>query len=139
QRIREFQWRELRERTIDGKTEIIETNGIRVMFYPPAFEFPRHALGLRYNENWVAECMKFGHAREQLRLCCLISEAEAVERSWRDADAVPALKAALPKVSLLAGAMVEEPIIVQGCVKAIVTGPHSSLKTLFRTIVNDDP
>jgi hypothetical protein len=88
-RIREFDKRQLIERTDDGKTEFIETNAIRVMFYPPEFDFAQHSLGLRYNENWVAEAVKFGHKREHLRLCCLIPEADAIEREWSDAEVVP--------------------------------------------------
>ena len=131
QRIREYRPRLLEERTFDGKTKLVETNGIQVLFYPSAFEFPRHALGLRYNGNWVAECEKFGHRREHLRLCCLISDPEAVAVSWRDADLVPALKAKLPGVKAEPGESTEAPVVVEGPVKAFVIESHS-LKQLFR-------
>jgi len=62
-RIREFQGRQILEVKREGKTELLETNGIRVLFYPPEFEFPRHRLGLRYNEDWVSEAVKFGHKK----------------------------------------------------------------------------
>lgn len=134
-RIREFDGRKLIEKTSNGRTEYIETNGIRVLFYPPEFEFPRHRLGLRYNENWVAEAIKFGHKKEHLRLCCLIADPDAVERSWRDADVIPPLNVELPDVELKPLPATEAPVVVQGNVKAIVIGSHT-LKELFR--YNDD-
>lgn len=130
-RIREFDERQLIERTRDGKTVHIETNGIRVLFYPPEFEFPRHSLGLRYNENWVSEAVKFGHKKEHLRLCCLIPDPDAVERSWRDAHVIPPLNVKLPDVELKPVPETEAPVVVQGPVKAIVIGSHT-LKELFR-------
>jgi hypothetical protein len=130
QRIRRYQRRELAEWVEDGKTELVETNGMRVLFYPPGFQFPRHALGLRYNENWVEECLKFGHEREHLRLCCLISDPEAVARSWRDADIVPALSVELPETSLAPVPVTETPVLVKGPVRAIALGAHSLQKLL---------
>ena len=129
--IREFEDRQFVERRRDGKSEFIETNGIRVLFYPPEFEFPRHQLGLRYNENWVSEAVKFGHQKEHLRLCCLIPDPAAVERSWRDAEAIPPLKTRLPDVELKPVPITKEPVVVQGSVKAIVIGSHT-LRELFR-------
>jgi hypothetical protein len=136
QRIREVRPRRLEERTFDGKTQLVETNGIQVLLYPAAFEFPRHALGLRYNENWVAECVKFGHRREHLRLCSLISEPEAVATSWRDADLVQELKVKLPGVKPEPGTSTEAPVLVEGPIKAFVLESHS-LKQLFRPEDNE--
>lgn len=128
--IREFQPRQLLERTSEGKTELIETNGVRVLFYPPDFEFPGYHLGLRYNERWVEEAVKFGHRREHLRLCSLISDPDAVERDWRDAAYVPPLRAQVPKVQLQPVPVTEAPIVVEGPVKAIAIKNHT-LKELF--------
>jgi hypothetical protein len=134
-RIREFEGRQILELKRNGKTELLETNGIRVLFYPPEFEFPRHRLGLRYNEDWVSEALKFGHKKEHLRLCCLIADQAAVERSWRDANVIPALNVELPDVQLKPVPVTKLPVVVQGSVKAIVIGSHS-LKELFS--YNDD-
>jgi hypothetical protein len=136
--IRKYQRRELIEQTTDeGKKEFVETNGMQVLFYPGDFEFPRHTLGLRYNENWVKECVKFGHKRADLRLCPLIADPDAIERSWRDADLVAALKVDLPDVPLAAVPPTAAPITVRGPVKAIVLGGHS-LKELFNPKVDTD-
>ena len=129
ERIRKYQARELVERTREGETELIETNGIRVLFYPAEFQFPRHTLGLRYNENWVAEGVKFGHQKESLRLCCLIPDPAAVEVSWRDADVVPPLPVKLPDVEIKPVPETVAPVVVEGSVKAIVI--DCSLKELF--------
>jgi hypothetical protein len=134
--IRKSFGRELLEKTSDGKTELIETNGIRVLFYPPEFKFPQHYLGLRYNENWVSEALEFGHKREHLRLCSLIADPDAMEISWRDADVVPPLKTQLPDVKLQAVPETTDPIVVQGPVKAIVFGRHT-LKELFLPTADD--
>ncbi|MEX1039019.1 MAG: hypothetical protein WDZ51_00205 [Pirellulaceae bacterium] len=135
-RIREDNNRELLEVLRDGKTELVETNGVRVLFYPPEFEFPRHTLGLRYNENWASEAVKFGHRREHLRLCCLIQNPDAVVISWRDAEAVAALKVKLPEIDLKPVPVTETPVEVQGPVKSIVVGSHT-LEELFR-LEHDD-
>lgn len=108
-----------------GRPAFGKPDGLQVLFYPPAFEFSPHKLGLRYNENWVAETLKFGHLRKHIRLCCLIPTAEATERSWRDADVVPALPAKLPQVKLSPVPATETPVVIQGPVKAFVLGSHS--------------
>lgn len=130
-RIREFEGRRLIERIRDGKTQVVETNGIRVLFYPPKFEFARYHIGLRYNEEWVSEAMKFGHKKRRLRLCCLIDDPVAVERSWRDANDVSALEVTLPEVELKPVPATKAPVVVRGPVKAIVIGSLSP-KDLFR-------
>jgi len=124
-----------REKTEDGQTELIETNGIRVLFYPPDFEYPRHHLGLRYNENWVAEAMKFGHPKKHLRLCCLIPGASAMEHEWRDADDVPPLKFELPDIKSKPASKTAVPVVVRGPVKAIVIGSYS-LEDLFNNKID---
>lgn len=115
----------------DGSKKLVEMNGLRVLFYPKDFEFPRNQLGLRYNEKWVAEAMKFGHRRASLRMCCLVPDASAVERSWRDATSVPALEVVLPEVELRPVPITREPVVVQGPVQAIVIGSYQ-LTDLFR-------
>lgn len=130
-RVREFEWRELREVDQDGVTTLVETNPARVLFYRHDFDFPRLKLGLQYNENWVAEVMKFGHARHQIRLCCLVNHAEAVMESWRDATDVAALTVSLPQVELRRSADVDEPITIDDRLKAIVLGSEP-LTTYFR-------
>ena len=121
-RIREFSPRTMIENVRDGKEELVETNGMPVLFYAADYPFPKRPLGLRYNENWVAETVKFGHKRDHVRLCCLIQDAAAVEEEWRDAEAVPPLKVTVPDAQpnpdprKRSDAHVE----VQGAVKAIV-------------------
>jgi len=136
-RIRERDGQGGNEPVVDGDTKPEETTGIRVLFYSRDFEFPRHALGLRYNENWVAETVKFGHRKEDVRLCCLISDPEALERSWRDAEEVAALNVDLPDVPLKPVPLTEAPVVVRGPVKAIVIGSHS-LQELFRPDEDDE-
>ena len=123
-KIREFEGRKLIERTKDGKTELIETNAIRVLFYSSEFKFPDHALGFRYNENWVAECFKFGHRRKDFALCPLIARPRSGGPFRRDADLVPGLKVELPKVPLKPVPVTEEPVVVRGPVKAFVDWLH---------------
>jgi hypothetical protein len=129
-KIRKIEGRKLWERTIDGKISVIETNGIRVLFYPLEFDFQKYTLGLRYNEDWVAETIKFGHKKEHIRLCCLISNPDAVEESWRDAEDVPPLSAKTPKVKLLPVPETTAPVLVEWPVQAIVIGSQS-LKDIF--------
>lgn len=119
-RIRAFEPRELVERFVDGKKSLVETNGVRVLFYPQSFSFPKFEIGLRYNENWVEETTKFGHPIETIRLCCLVDDKEAVECSWRDATRVDALPASLPEVTLRTTPRTEAPITIEGPIKAIV-------------------
>jgi len=65
----------------------------------------------------------------------LIADPAAVERSWRDANDIPALTVkfsnALLKPVLKPVPETKSQVVVQGAVKAIVIGSHS-LKDLFR-------
>jgi hypothetical protein len=120
-RLRELEPRQLIERERDGQKHLVETNPMRVLFYPHDFEFPKFELGLQYNENWAEETMKFGHPRHMFRLCCLVEDADAIMESWRDSTDVPGLEATLPDVELRPE-WVEtiEPVIIRGPLKAIV-------------------
>lgn len=127
-RIRLYDPRRLVERKHDDKTDLVETNGIRVLFYPADFDFPRFTIGLQYNENWVAETSKFGHPPKYTRLCCLIDDPGAVADSWRDSTEVPPLEATLPDVELKPVPETNEPVTIKGDVKAIVVGSSRPLK-----------
>ncbi len=123
--------RQLVEEVRDGKETVVESNGIRVLFYPADYAFPGRRLGLRYNEHWIAETVKFGHAKERVRLCCLIQDPDAIEEEWRDGDAVPPLKVKLPDVKpSRVPEITEAPVAIEGPVKAIVIGNHT-LKGLY--------
>lgn len=128
--IRQYERKELVEVVEKGKTKQLETNGIRVLFYPQDFDLTKFKLGLQYNEKWVDETMKFGHERQQIRLCELIDDKEAVIESWRDASLVGSFELVLAKVKLDAGPPVEEPVNIKGPVKAVVL-QHHTLKEYF--------
>ena len=128
ERIRQSEPRLLSEEISDGKTVLRETNGIRVLFYNESFKFPNFRLGLRYNEGWVEETVKFGHLPRSIRLCCLLDSKDALMASWRDAGLVDALKVTLPKVEIIPGRKMESPIKINGKLKAIVFGSTSLLE-----------
>jgi hypothetical protein len=130
-RIRRNEPRRFIEIDRDGTTELVETNPIRVLFYPPDFDFPRFKIGLQYNEDWVAETVKFGHPPKHTRLCCLVEDAEAVMQSWRDSTFVPGLDASLPDVELKPVPQTDDPITINGPVKAIVLGSRDPLTEYF--------
>jgi hypothetical protein len=75
-----------------------ETNGMCVMFYDAGFDLAKYKLGLRYNEDWVSDAVKFRHRPERVRLCCIVDHPQAVETSWRGAFSVPPLTATFPEV-----------------------------------------
>ena len=129
--VREFSPRELVEKVRGGKAEMIESNGIRVLFYPADYAFPDRPIGLRYNENWITEVVKFGHKKEFVRLCCLIQDPEVVEQEWRDSGAVPPLKVKLPDTKPRpVPEITQDAVEVQGPVKAIVIG-NQTLKEIY--------
>lgn len=133
ERIREFEGRVLIETEWeDGKTTYKETNGVQVLFYNGDFNMSKHALGLRYNENWIKEVAAFGHPREHARLCPLLQSRNAIANSWRDGDLVPALKAKLPSADKgsLKGTL-KEPIVMDSGIKAIVIPASVSLDDIF--------
>ena len=107
----------------DGKTQRQETNGMRVLFYPEKFDFPRYKLGLQYNEKWVEEIVKFGHDAERIRLGELIDDKDAIIESWRDSTRVGTFAVEIPKLDLEPSRRVETPMIIKGDVKAIVIPP----------------
>ncbi|MEX0641434.1 MAG: hypothetical protein WD468_01970 [Pirellulales bacterium] len=119
-RIRNYEPKQLVEVKRNGKRVLEETNGMRVLFYPNDFKFPKYRIGLRYNEDWVEEVVKFGHSPRHIRLCCLVDDADAVMESWRDSKSVVGLKVTLPQVELKPVPETTDPVIVQNAVKAIV-------------------
>ena len=114
-----YEARMLQEVKTNGKVDLVEVNGISVLLYPREFEFPKFCFGLRYNENWTEECMKFGHTRH-VRLCELVDDKEAIMLSWRDSKFVPPLKAKLPTIELKPVPATETPVTIQDNIKAIV-------------------
>lgn len=134
--IREYEAKILRETVEDGKTQLTETNGVRVLFYPKAMEFPKFKIGLRYNEHWVEEAMKFGHDRKHLRLCELVDSPDAVAESWRDAQQFGTFDALLPDMATeptsdFEGAN-EQPIVLKDKVQAIVLMQTRPLKIYWQ-------
>jgi hypothetical protein len=121
ERMRAARPSEPRVRSGKDAAQSDEPVGMRVLFYPTAFDFPRYTLGLRYNENWLDEVLKFGHRQEHVRLCSLIQDSDALERDWRDAVVVPPLKARLPELEgATIGQLSALPVIIEEPVKAIV-------------------
>lgn len=104
----------------DSKTKLVESNPIRILFYSASFRFPEHSLGLRYNENWAGEAVRFGHKRDHLRLCCMINHPDALERSWRDAETV----SPLGEIVNAGKNTPDIPVIVRGKLRAVVIGEH---------------
>lgn len=104
----------------DGKAKLVESHPIRVLFYSASFQFPKHTLGLRYNENWVEDALRFGHKRDHLRLCCMINHPAAIERSWRDATTVPPLGQAVGGGKNTVG----NQVTIRGPLRAVVIGEH---------------
>jgi len=141
--------RELVEIDRDGKMSTEETNPIRVFFYRNDFVYgeplklpepevpfgdpnkpisipPKVHLGLKYNESWVAETVKFGHHRHLIRMCRMIDHPDAIMADWRDAESVTGLEIQLPdKIELDKSGIVTTPITITGEIKAIVIPPVS--------------
>ena len=114
--------RNLVERTENGKTTLTEKGGMRVLFYPSTFDFQQHRIGLKYNENWVAETKKFGHEKEHIIYGSLIDRADAVAISWRDASDVKGLEVKLPDVALEPTPRLEIPVVITEPVRAYILG-----------------
>lgn len=110
--------REWRETGVPG--ELIEINPVHVFFYPAAFDINQHRVGLRYNERWIDEVLKFGHHRQHVRLCCFLDGKDAIEQSWRDAAVVPELDVQIPEAKIKPSEKITEPVVISGKFKAIV-------------------
>lgn len=119
--------KELREEIVDGKTILHETNGVRVLFYPREFDLSRFTLALRYNENWVAETLKFGHRQDDIRPCELVNTPNAMALSWRDANRVGTFMITVPDVPLTPVPPADAPVTIKSDVKAVVLSESLSL------------
>ncbi|QGJ71042.1 Hypothetical protein PBC10988_27450 [Planctomycetales bacterium 10988] len=126
--------REAIQRHMNGKLTLVPSDSLRVLIYPKGFIETTPSLGIRYNERWMTEVMKFGHPPENVRLCCLIDDKDAVIDSWRNAERIPPLPATLPKGKLEPQTMLKEPILIQGPIVAIVLHPFPSLEDFFYPI-----
>jgi len=134
--IRSYEARQLVERTENGKTTLVETNPVRVFFYPQSFDFPRFTIGLQYNENWVEETAKFGHRPEVVRIGYMVDDPNAIADAWRDAAIIPPLDVTLPDVAPKKMASIKEPITVRGDVKAIVVD-STPLADYYNAFIGD--
>lgn len=108
-----------RKRTKKASDHDMETDGMRILFYPGSFDFQEHRIGLKYNENWVEETKKFGHDRAHISYGSLVDRADAVAISWRDSSEVEGLQVTIPDVALKPTPMLEAPVIVNEPVRAI--------------------
>lgn len=136
--IRKRRPRELREEVQREETRLVETNGVRVLFYRADFPYPGGKLGLRYNEKWVDEVVRFGHDRDRVHLNCLVADPTAVEICWRDASRYAGLAVNLPKVALKPTPRIDTPVVVTDAVKAIVISEHN-LTDLFHSTHTSSP
>lgn len=128
--IREMNGRELRESRTANGVELYETNGLHMFLVREDFDLSdsRLQLGLKYNENWIEETTKFvDHAR----LCCFVDTAEAIEACWVDGPRYPGLEVKLPADKPEAGHPIDNPVEIQGKVKAIIM-PAGPLKPYFQ-------
>lgn len=129
--MRQSEPRLLEESIEDSDIKLIEVNPIKLLIYAADFEFPKRALGLRYNENWVDEAVTFGHRRSHLRLCRLVEDLAAVELAWRDSSVVAAWPSQLPKVEPTSRGVRREPVILNGPFKIYLIGSES-LTDIFK-------
>ena len=152
-KIREEYPKELVEYSNGAKTELRETNPIQILFYREDFPYQRKKaadsptvyLGLRYNENWIAETVKFGHSKHRIRMCQMVSDPSAIIACWRDSAAVPALGVEIPDGFDYRAALLSEaptPIRITGKIRAIVLPPVSldqyyKMNTDFYSASND--
>lgn len=129
-RMREFNFREVQEVPGEDGVVLKEINGLHLFLVRDDFEIegPRFHLGLRYNEDWVKETQKFS---EFYHLGCFVQTAEAIEASWRDSTVVPGLEVKLPDVVPQHGQAIEEPIKIQGKIKAVITR-DGSMEPFFK-------
>lgn len=138
----------------DNKTTTQETNPIRIFFYRENFSYgtpskwPKHKvlvsdsrkpvqispplhLGLKYNENWADETVKFGHHRDRIRMCQMVNHPDAIMSDWRDATFVKGLKFLAPIINKdEPSGYIDTPIKITGKIKAIVI-PSISLEKYF--------
>lgn len=98
---------------------------LRMLLYPKVHDGPQFILGLRYNENWKAETVKFGHRPSQVRECHLLNDKRARIISGRQAAKVPALPAKLPDVKLNPYGETEKPILIDVPIRVFVIGSSS--------------
>ena len=137
--IREDYPKEIVEIKKDGDVKRTETNPIRVLFYRADFPYkslaagkaPRAYLGIRYNENWVEESVKFGHSRHRVRMCSLIRHQKAPMICWRDSSHFPGLQIEIPKRFNYRTALRADsntPVKIVDDIKAIVLPPEPLLE-----------
>ena len=118
----------------DGAVRTYEENGFRLFLYNRSYEPARRRIGLRYNETWVTDAAAFYTQPEaaagSVLLDSFVLDSAAFARDWRDAAAVPPLRATCPPVPErlnvlrgfnVAGPEIEEPITFDGPLRAVVT------------------
>jgi len=69
---------------------------MNVFIYPSEYDWKKHRIAIRYNENWAEESVAFGTMPEHTALGEFSSNA--IARSWRDSKLVSSLNAKCPKL-----------------------------------------
>jgi len=122
--------RELREYVdSDGKTVQSETNGFHIFVYNHGFDPLKHNIALRYNETWSADESSFGPNPQITRLEPYLDDRVAVSNDWRDAKAVPALRATHPPIPNqekrmrlgMGNKRIDDPVVANDQVQVILT------------------
>ncbi|MEO1527159.1 MAG: hypothetical protein AAFX06_17095 [Planctomycetota bacterium] len=75
----------------------VEANKIRVFIYERSFDFSKHRIGLKYNEDWPRWAKDRGYEMNHFKYDFFISDAQAIAESWQFGVDVAPLELKLPQ------------------------------------------
>ena len=128
--LRRYSLRELQESVnADGKTVQSETNGFHILIYNHDFDPLKYNIALRYNETWSDDESSFGPNPRITRLESYVVDRVAFSNDWRDAKAVPPLRATHPPIPDqekrmklgMGNKRIDDLVVATGQVQVIVT------------------
>lgn len=128
--LRRYSPRELREHVnADGKTIQSETNGFHIFIYNHDFDPLKYNIALRYNETWSEDESSFGPHPRITRLESCVIDRVAFSNDWRDAKAVPPLRAKCPQIPDqekrmkmgMGNKRIDDPVVATDQVQVIIT------------------
>lgn len=104
-----------------------------VFVYSKDYQWRTHGLALQFNEDWVAESVRFGAPRKHVRLESFVEMPSSIIKNWRDSNLVSSLNATCPKLPKgHRGAWTKSPVKIKSSKCRFLVIPHRDFDSVVQ-------
>ncbi|MEL6109304.1 MAG: hypothetical protein AAFU85_25125 [Planctomycetota bacterium] len=107
--------------------EKVERNKIRVFVYDRSFDFSKHRIALKYNEDWPRWAKDRGYQSNHFKYDFFVATPNAIAESWHHGIDVAPLQVNLP---IPQRGYMEEPVVADASKIKILVAPPIKLGSL---------